>query len=118
MYINRRVARRNIRGRTVKTNGRLGDGASLDTLSGLRGGLGVSVDPGQREGYISRRSDKFGPDYAAVTFIFIEILHPNDQPYFSIGGRKDFALLLSSSCFVLLRSADILSFLSTNPTVR
>lgn len=39
-----------------------------------------------------RRSDKFGPDYAAVTFIFIEILHPNDHPYFSIG--RDFAATL------------------------
>lgn len=55
-----------------------------------REGLGVSVDPGQHEGDISRRSDKFGRDYAAVTFIFIEILHPNDQPYFSIGGWRTF----------------------------
>lgn len=54
------------------------------------------MDPGQtRGGDISRRSDKFGLDYVAVTFIFIEILHSNDQPYFSIGA-EDFAL---PSCF-------------------
>lgn len=56
---------------------------------------------GQARGWIypsRRRSDKFGPDYAAVTFIFIEILHPNDQPYFSIG--RDF---VSSSFLSTIR---------------
>lgn len=61
---------------------------SLDTLSGLREGVG-GRGSSARVDISRRRSDKFGPDYAAVTFIFIEILHPNDHPYFPIG--RDFA---------------------------
>lgn len=89
-----------------KTNGVLDGDASRDTLSAARGSrafLSVPphprhlavVDPGQREGDISRRSDKFAPDYAPVTFIFIEILHSNERPYFSYQTVRSRALDLS-----------------------
>lgn len=53
------------------------------------------VVPGQRKGEISRRSDKFAPDYAPVTFIFIEILHSNERPYFSYRTAPGHALSIS-----------------------
>lgn len=69
----------------------------------LREGLGplyppAVVVPGQREGDISRRSDKFAPDYAPVTFIFIEILHSNERSYFSYRASA-LDLSLSSRLF-------------------
>lgn len=89
-----------------KTNGVLDGDASRDTLSAARGSrafLSIPphprylpvVDPGQREGDIYRRSDKFAPDYAPVTFIFIEILHSNERPYFSYQTVRSRALDLS-----------------------
>lgn len=77
-----------------KMNGVLDGDGSRDTLSAARLSRAflstlprpcdlTVVDSGQREGDISRRSDKFAPDYAPVTFIFIEILHSNERPYFS-----------------------------------
>lgn len=86
-----------------KTNGVLDSGASAAIRYLLREGLGplyppAVVVPGQREGDISRRSDKFAPDYAPVTFIFIEILHSNERSYFSYrAGALD--LSLSSRLF-------------------
>lgn len=90
-YINRCVARRDTRA-FEKTNGRLGDGEEPRyVIRSESGAWGSSA----RVDISRRRSDKFGPDYAAVAFIFIEILHPNDHPYFSIG--RDFAPSASSS---------------------
>lgn len=63
------------------------------------------VVPGQREGDISGRSDKFAPDYAPVTFIFIEILHSNERPYFSYRTVRPRALDLSLSSPSFISSA-------------
>lgn len=90
----------------VKTDGVLGDGASPDTLSGLRG-MGLVASRGPRStgagGYPGGQIN-FVPDYAPVTFIFIEILHPNGRSYFSIG---DFVVPLES--FFLLVCSALLS---------
>jgi len=62
--------------------------------------------PGQCEGDISRRSDKFAPDYAPVTFIFIEILHSNERPYFSYRTVRPRALDLSFSSLSFISPVD------------